>query len=1582
MYRGRLLEKRDFDNNDNIVHKTTNTYDIRATNSIPVRALRRNISPGRQPSDGEAIIMRTLAYTHHLYPILLTKTTETFYFPNPITTSIDYQYDGFRNMIEQKTTNSDEKIHKKLFFYKSNVLDSHPNVNTTEFETFKMNGLLLETRDFYNNTLMGGSAIEYQVLSTDQRIYPYKYYRITTDEQRLNLVTIDQIEVNGNPKKVLKRGFNTTTFDTYSWEQVAKTRLLGRKIESSGNILEWIYNYNNEGLLKSITDENGISTSFDYDKLQRLEFIKAKFTNNDTALAPTVTTQMSYNYGGTTNLFNNYVESKTKFSDNINFQTTRQISDGLGKPVQITKIDYTPDKKNQKNLITYDIMGRTNRVYQPFESIGANFESISSTTPQMNKPYVYSKYEASPLSRPIEQYNEDNTKTTMEYSTNLEADAVKQFKTTAAGGVVTSGDLAKGKPTIAMNYSFDAALSQGIPLELVPDSEWSANPAEVKSWIIIDLQMISDIKKINFKVVQLQNNASAIHRIYVSNTLTFPTTTGEVFVTNSAGESNLNYIPIGNLSGRYIKIETYAGANIRACWSKIEIFSETNTSYAANTLYKTTMTDENLHKTIVFKDKIGRNVLTRKIAENNQNVDTYNVYDDYGNLVMVIPPGACDANGAIIDNLVFKYAYDSQHRPTKKKVPGAEEQSFYYDDRDLLTLTQDGNQKALNRFLATKYDAIGRVVKTGFVPASAAGATQAAIEAFAKTDFAIAAADILSETSYQPNKSLVAQTKVKVIGYKKAGDADFITTNYNYDQWARPIATASNSHYSTNPNNIYANNIYHSTSLSNNDLPNAQITQIIGPDLAARTIRQEFNYDHSFRLEKTFHQHNIFSLINDEPSSLRREVANLKYDFQDKVIEKNLGRKSTNLYLQSIDFQYNTRNWLTNINSGDLAHTTGKDYPLFKCDESSTVLNNYNGTYANPDLVGNDLNPDLFTQVLRYDNPVTTIGSVTPQYNGNIAQIQWQVGGREAQAYSYTYDALNRMTNAQYTDIHTGTGNGWSNPIDKNNRYNEQLTYDVRGNIMSLLRGGQTDKGLTTAGLMCGSFASIDNLGYTYNDKNQVTKIMESASSTIGFKYNSAAGTGNPNSDHYLYDANGNLIKDGHKKISRIEYNHLNLPELIEFVNNLNFVIGKILFTYDASGKKWRKTVVDVFIKPAFERETYRDYIDGIEYVGSSGSLGTNPTIKPDIIHHTEGYVQYDETTLLDENWQGWVYKYTLKDHLGNTRVTLSDKNDDGYVTTADIEQTNHYYPFGLNMEGNWNGASGAFKYQYNGIELNSDFGVDINMAVYRAYDPAVGRWWQRDPKPNFSESLYSAMGNNPIRFSDRLGDTVRAVNSVSGGRTQTLFQNGFDKMGMVGYAMARLVKLGKDGLTLNGITKSQYKLATLGMNKDQKAIAKGYYNAVNSQNTHLVEVVKGRESLTSTGQNVAGLKNRDQLNERDGGGLSKNASYDGVLVTGASNAFGNEGSYNFIAMDVNSFVDVTDGNKVYSSKMTPEEIIFHELIGHGLGTKDQESIQVSNIYRRAIGENKYRTGGDHSDDFEPKYDRKGIPNYLNDDDN
>ncbi|MBC6995927.1 RHS repeat-associated core domain-containing protein, partial [Lewinella lacunae] len=92
-------------------------------------------------------------------------------------------------------------------------------------------------------------------------------------------------------------------------------------------------------------------------------------------------------------------------------------------------------------------------------------------------------------------------------------------------------------------------------------------------------------------------------------------------------------------------------------------------------------------------------------------------------------------------------------------------------------------------------------------------------------------------------------------------------------------------------------------------------------------------------------------------------------------------------------------------------------------------------------------------------------------------------------------------------------------------------------------------------------------------------------------------------------------------------------------------------------------------------------------------------------------------------------------------------------IEAAEVLQENHYYPFGMEMQGGWLAEPGVEqRYGYNGKELNEEVGWHDYGA--RWYDAAVGRWANIDPLSEmmYSWSPYNYVYNNPISYIDPLG--------------------------------------------------------------------------------------------------------------------------------------------------------------------------------------------------------------------------------------
>ena len=163
------------------------------------------------------------------------------------------------------------------------------------------------------------------------------------------------------------------------------------------------------------------------------------------------------------------------------------------------------------------------------------------------------------------------------------------------------------------------------------------------------------------------------------------------------------------------------------------------------------------------------------------------------------------------------------------------------------------------------------------------------------------------------------------------------------------------------------------------------------------------------------------------------------------------------------------------------------------------------------------------------------------------------------------------------------------------------------------------------------------------------TKQGDFRSSSI---YMASLGTKTNAATDYTYDANGNLKKDLNKDIGTssledIVYNHLNLPQTVTVRTTGGVVKGTITYTYDAAGSKLKKVVT----------ETSQPTKTTL-YLG--GSVYQEDTLQ--FIAHEEGRVRF--ITANGATPAKFEYDYFLRDHLGNTRMVLTEEiKSDPYPT-------------------------------------------------------------------------------------------------------------------------------------------------------------------------------------------------------------------------------------------------------------------------------------------------------------------------------
>ena len=352
-------------------------------------------------------------------------------------------------------------------------------------------------------------------------------------------------------------------------------------------------------------------------------------------------------------------------------------------------------------------------------------------------------------------------------------------------------------------------------------------------------------------------------------------------------------------------------------------------------------------------------------------------------------------------------------------------------------------------------------------------------------------------------------------------------------------------------------------------------------------------------------------------------------------------------------------------------------------------------------------------------------GTAKPLYGGNVSSMNWKAGNDGgSRRYGFTYDGLGRLTAATYGEKATSgkkPGKGGGN-------YDTRYAYDKMGNIQSLRRQGLHDDGACDV---------IDDLKYTY-DGNKVIRVEDSAIDPV-YKDCFTFVDGAEDETEYEYDGNGNLAKDLNRGICGIEYNCLNLPSEVDFTDG-----SRITYTYDGGGRKLR---TDYYMNPL--TMSVPQLSGGTGTAGEDALVHTwtdycankvyeNDTLRMSLFDG--GYVSYDAKA--DASSPSPSYHYYIKDHLGNNRVVLGENGE--------VEQVNHYYPFG-GLMGESKSLASSQRYKYNGKELDRTHGLDWYDYGARMYDPALARWMAPDPlaEKYYGVSPYAYCGDNPINAMD-----------------------------------------------------------------------------------------------------------------------------------------------------------------------------------------------------------------------------------------
>ena len=698
--------------------------------------------------------------------------------------------------------------------------------------------------------------------------------------------------------------------------------------------------------------------------------------------------------------------------------------------------------------------------------------------------------------------------------------------------------------------------------------------------------------------------------------------------------------------------------------------------YPVGGLFATMHTDENGHHMFTYEDFQKKIVQKRYVVSSgsggastegasglgglgtgsDNNTVSY-VYNDFELLSNVIPPNVNASNSLLQDpNNYYTYIYNSHKQLIKKQIPAQAPIVYVYDTLDRVILQQDGNLADSNQWKYNKYDSLNRVVMEGIYHPSqnySQSQMQSLVNGYYQNG-TYKISEYQSSTNYShnqgytnqafpPNRSCLIQKVYYYDNYAFHGNgsekSQFFVQGFAPSLDNVKMKLTSIKSRLLNDTAVWRQIVYfydtkyriiqQDEKYEKRKITLSTINQYLFVDeLSSKTViysddslHNNLRYTYSYTYDPNFRLLSTKLAIQNIQDTI--EIEHEGYNELGQLIGKG-NHYSNGVYLCSSNYSYNIRNWLTSMNVSGYGPTQ-----LLKFD-------------------------------LYYDQQPTTANSsnFTAQFNGNISSQTWVVGAADTlNEYDFTYDPLNRMSNANYTltPISNGGGGGInpnkpnqppSNGVVKGVGSEGGITYDQNGNILTLTR---KYRGLTSTEL------PMDNLTYEYIG-NRVIAVDDSVNikTTLNdFNDNGWHALRDTTASviEYQYDMNGNMTSDRNRNLD-ISYNTLNLPE---YIYNDN---GYIKYDYDHTGTLYEKYVN--YTNTPLLNHIYRYYGDIVV---------DNDTIRQ--LFLPSGCYQFLNS--------GNEFNYHIKDHLGNVRIVVRPTEGN----SPEILQTNDYYPFGMVVSNN-----------------------------------------------------------------------------------------------------------------------------------------------------------------------------------------------------------------------------------------------------------------------------------------------------------